>query len=631
MEWNKKQRKTAVAAILLGVGAIAVTTVVMAAGGGMGGPGGGGPGGGGVAAAEKSASVITVKLALPTVGSITRETEFVGKIQAADTVSVYPETSGKVAKLYFDEGDYVNEGDLLLELDTADLEFSMQEAEASYASSVASYESAIISANKTLGSDYTSKIISAENSVEQAQNTYRSARLKYKQDIDSEDDNIDRLMEVMDNAKEAMEKALDLFNSSKSTATEEEYEALRQDYYEKQEKYNLAADAYSDALDDYDDETSTLATSKNNAYKELVKAQNQLDLTTGDAYTEQKAVTEAQLKSEKLKLEASQLSLEKAQRNLDKARLYSPVSGKIVTRAAEKYAAVSNNTAAFTIKNDESVELAFNASADGAAALNVGDELTVTKNGETYRAAVTKIDDEADGSSGLFPITAILEDSAGLLPGVTVKVSATTAKAENALTVPLDNVYYDGDQPYVFLYSNEDGKARRADLATGMSNEETIVVTDGIDSNSLVITTWHPDLADGVSVVLGEGMTDLVDEAVSMTARPASSYAAADTAKTAPTEKTVKAAAKKGSADSKEDEADRADGEETETLLYSGWDGGDSYDSFGIELPEDPVYPDTPALKDLSPPYVGNTGAASDAIAKSIASGSSGGGILNKK
>lgn len=514
-------------------------------------------------------------------------------------------------------------GELLMELDTADLEFAMQKAEASYASAVASYESSVASANKTLGSDYTSKIISAENSLEKAESSYRTARLNYKEEIDSEDQDIDRKMEAMDKAMTEMENALDAFNKSKSDgSTQEEQDALREDYYSKRDLYNKAADSYADALDGYDDYKSSVATSKNNAYKDLVQAQDTLELTTGDAYTEQKAVTEAQLKSAKLSLEASQLSLEEAQRNLDKTRVYSPVSGKITARDAEQYAMASSNSPAFTIKNDDSVQLKFNATADGASSLSVGDELTVTRSANTYKAAITKIETEADASSGLFPITAQLEDGADLLPGVTVKVAATTAKAENVLMVPIDHVYYDVDQPYVFTY--EDGKAHRADIVTGMSNESTIVVEDGLNTNSLIITTWHPDLADGASVVLGEGMEDLVNRAAAMDATPAASLTASGTAKKEPVKTTSKA--KQTAADDDED-AEDADAEEHAELLY---DSADEDDSFGVELPADPVYPDTPVMKDLSPPYVGNASTASEAMAKSVVDSASG-GMLNSK
>lgn len=629
MEWNEKKRKFSVGAILVGVGAIAVTTVVMAAGGGGGGGGMGGPGGGGgMVAAEKSASIITVKLAAPTIGSLTRNTEFIGKIEASDAISVYPETSGKVSKLYYDQGDYVEAGDLLMTLDTSDLEFSMQKAAASYASAVASYESSVASANKTLGSDYTSKIISAENSLEQSENSYRSARLKYKQDVDSEDDNIDRLMEIKDNAETALDDALAAYNDARKNSSDADFiEEKRQEYVNARDIYNNAANAYSEALDDYDDETSALATSKNNAYKSLVQAQQQLELTMGDAYTEQKAVVEAQLKSAKLSLESSQLNLEEAQRNLDKASVYAPVSGKIQTCDAKEYSMASTNSAAFTILNDDTVQLTFNASSDGAAALNVGDTVTVSRGDETYEAAITEIETEADASSGLFPIKASLPEGVNLLPGVTVKVSAATAKAENALLVPIDNVYYDGDQPYVFTY--EDGKAARKDLVTGMSDESTIVAEEGLQPSSLIITTWHPDLADGADVLLAEGQDEVISAAANAGELPAKTESTGEKTETAAVKNTKKSSSEAEDKDADKDGGESEDEEEDRSeLLYNAL--ADAEDDFGFELPEEPVYPDVPYTKDLSAPVMGKSSAASDAMAKSVAEKSEG-GMLNKK
>ncbi len=635
MEWNKRQRKKTAGAILIGVAVITITTVVMAAGmgspgGGTGGPGGG-PGSGNMKMTEKSASIITVKLETPTIGTIKRQTEFIGKIEAANTVSIYPETNGKIAKLYYEEGDYVEAGDLLMELDTEDLQFALERAQASYASSVASYESSIASANKSLGSDYTSKIISAENNLERAEESYRQARLNYKAEIDSEDENIDFLMEKKDNAETKMDELLDEYNHAKTDAsiTEDKRKEIYDQYLAARNDYNNYADRYSEALDDYDDYKSSIATSKNNAYKDLVKAQKDMELTTGDAYTEQKAVTEAQLKSAKLSLESAQLSLESAQRDLDKSRVYTPVSGKITTRNAEQYAIANSNTAAFVIKNDDNVQLRFNASSEGAASLNIGDKVTVTKSGETYKATISEIEAEADENTGLFPIKAKLEEGANLLPGVSVKVSAVTAKSENAFMVPIDHVYYDGDQPYVFTYS--EGKAHRTDLKTGMSNETEIVVEDGVDSSSLIITTWHPDMADGVDVVLGEGMQKVVDNAAS--APIIKPFSSDSVKKKSETEKeTDSKKAKLGSEEKDEDEEKTETSEERVELLYDGFGEEEETDDFGIEMPEDPVYPEEPKTTDLSPAYVGNSNAASNAVAKSVIENSGKiGGLLNKK
>lgn len=490
---KENRRKLAAGAVLVGAAAVTVTTVVFAAGGGM----GGGPGGGGgtrMAMEEKAKSVINVKLTTPEIGTIMRETEFIGKIESADSVSVYPDASGKIQEIYFDAGDTVQAGALLMRLDSSDYEFALTEAEASYASQVAS-------ANKTLGSDYTSKLISAQNSLAKTQRSYRSARQNYAREVDNEDANLEDLIEQKDKAYTALTDAQSdwVAAGGKKPASESydpeefpEYAALQ----DAKEAYDKIADKYYNAIDDYDESTSDYAVSKDNAYKDVLEAEESLSITSGIAYEEQKAVIEAQLTS-------AQLSLEKAQRNLDKTYVYAPISGVIETRGAKLYETASTNAAAFTIANNDAVLVKFNASSDGAAALEVGDTVTVTRSAATYEATIVEIESKADSTTGLFPIKASLMNSDGtLLSGISVKVTAATAKAEDAMLVPVDTIYYDNGQAYVFTY--EDGKAVRKDIETGMSDAETMVVTSGLTETSQIITTWHPDLKDGASVKLTE-------------------------------------------------------------------------------------------------------------------------------
>lgn len=110
----------------------------------------------------------------------------------------------------------------------------------------------------------------------------------------------------------------------------------------------------------------------------------------------------------------------------------------------------STQTAAFTISNKNQMSVTFNATADAATALSIGDEVAVQKSGNDYTAIITSIDSKADDGTGLFPVEAQIQDDGGaLLSGVTVKVSAATQRAENALLVPIDSVYYEDGQAYV--------------------------------------------------------------------------------------------------------------------------------------------------------------------------------------
>ena len=83
-----------------------------------------------------------------------------------------------------------------------------------------------------------------------------------------------------------------------------------------------------------------------------------------------------------------------------------------------------------------------------------------------------------------------------------VKVKASTAKAEDALLLPLDMLEYDENQPFVYVY--RDGTAVRVDVTTGISSADEVVILSGLTAEDQIITTWHPDLKDGAAVALAE-------------------------------------------------------------------------------------------------------------------------------
>ena len=256
----------------------------------------------------------------------------------------------------------------------------------------------------------------------------------------------------------------------------------------------------NDLEDDDDSTLRSLRNSYKNAQTNYETALENYNLVTGDSWEDTQASVDNSLKS-------AELSLQQSSNELDKYKVYAPISGVIESRNVEEYEMASTTAAAFTISNKNDMSVTFNATSDAATALSIGDSITVTKGGNDYTAIITSIDSKADESSGLFPIEAQIQDNDGtLLSGVTVKVTAATQKAENAVLVPIDDVYYEDGQAYVFTYSG--GKAHRTDFETGMSNSETIVAVSGLTTDDYIITTWHPDLKDGADVVLAEGQED---------------------------------------------------------------------------------------------------------------------------
>ncbi len=89
----------------------------------------------------------------------------------------------------------------------------------------------------------------------------------------------------------------------------------------------------------------------------------------------------------------------------------------------------------------------------------------------------------------------------GLLPGSIVRASITTVDAPHALVVPRSAVLYDKQKPYVYL--DEQGKAQRREVQTGIDDGDVIQITQGVAIGDPVISTGNAQLSDGMAVRTG--------------------------------------------------------------------------------------------------------------------------------
>jgi RND family efflux transporter MFP subunit len=430
----------------------------------------------------------------PEVKDLTVTTDYIGTIEADETVSVYPQTSGKVSAVHVQAGQTVAAGELLFEIDPADAVTAYEQAKLTYDQAQISYQSAGVSYDLTLNDieqalDTTlsreSEELSYQSQLRQALNSYNNA--KDKMDLERADiSDYSRLKRAYNDVVKAWEKG----------------DATLEDVWQAQEDL--------DDVRDWLSEESDMLTNLDEAYDnlELVRDKYANYLATRDKDDENSKITSA-LQRQKAELtyqsslkslQNAQLALRKAKKTLNDTKVTAPVAGVVETKAVEQYDAVNTNTEAYTITASANVSIAFNVSADGASALGIGDTVTVSKGTRTYSATVSEIDMRAN-SIGLFPVKAAIDGSGGsLLTGVSAKVTAATARSDGALVIPMDTISYDGPDPYVYVF--KDGRAVKTVLVLGISNSAEAEVTKGLDVQDQVITTWHPDLADGVAVSL---------------------------------------------------------------------------------------------------------------------------------
>jgi multidrug efflux pump subunit AcrA (membrane-fusion protein) len=126
-------------------------------------------------------------------------------------------------------------------------------------------------------------------------------------------------------------------------------------------------------------------------------------------------------------------------------------------------------------------------------------KIVVERNGVEYEGVITEVGNAVNAQTGLFQIkAAVYADGSTLPSGVSVKITSDTYTAKDDIIIPYDAVYYENDGSYV--YTVQDGCAVKTYVTTGIFDDTSIQITDGISEGDVVITSWSPRLLDGVEV-----------------------------------------------------------------------------------------------------------------------------------
>jgi len=188
---------------------------------------------------------------------------------------------------------------------------------------------------------------------------------------------------------------------------------------------------------------------------------------------------------------------------MDNLKVYAPISGVIEKKnvaANGQYSPTSGP--GYVVSNKDVLVVNFSVASDIAAAMSLGDEVTVEYGQQRYSATITEIGTMIDAASGLFPVKARLHEGANMLSGVSVKLTAVTAKAQNSLIIPLSAIYYDNGAGYV--YTVTDNVAVKTPVVVGIISGDSAEIISGLDDTAQIIITWNPNLADGAAVEVSE-------------------------------------------------------------------------------------------------------------------------------
>ena len=494
-------------------------------------------------------SKVSVEVENPQMGELTSDTTYIGTVEPQQQVYVMPKLSGTVTQVNYKVGDTVKEGDVLFKIDDEAYQVQMDSAQAAYNTAQAGATAATSGARdlqnyqteeqirqiqKNLNDTYESKD-DMEDSLDELREQGKAANAQVaslQSDVDTlsqnlgvQKQNLAAKQEPMETAKteyDAKKAAYDEINKD-STATPAEKAAAEAACKAAEAVYNTAKTEYDAAAAAVTATSSQLAlakqglsvaqagvntinsgktqlksgidqieTSQDTLTDSLNTAKQAYSITQNEIYPQTDATYTAQLNQ-------AAVGIESAQMQLDYCTVTAPISGVIEAINVEKEGMAAAGNVAYIISNKDSMTVTFDVAEAAKNTLNIGDHVTVERNGQTFDGSITEIGMMAGQQTKLFRVKATVTGAGDALPnGVSVKVSATTEKEDNKMLIPFDSLYFSGGDAYV--YCVEDNKLVRTSVTVGLMDDEHAVIEDGLTTDSLVVDNWSAKLRNGAEV-----------------------------------------------------------------------------------------------------------------------------------
>ncbi len=212
---------------------------------------------------------------------------------------------------------------------------------------------------------------------------------------------------------------------------------------------------------------------------------------------------EVQAKSARIQYEQAKLNYDY---QMEFSNITASIGGTVEQCDVEVHDNVAQQSLICVISGEGSKAITFSVTEKVVDQMQVGDRVTIEKNGKEYQGSVTEISSMIDASSGLFKIKASVENGDALPTGSAVSLFVVSDRADQAMSIPVDAVYYTGGDAYVYTYDN--GTVHHIPVEVGIYDSERAEILSGIQSDDLVITTWSSELAEGAKVQLsGEVQT----------------------------------------------------------------------------------------------------------------------------
>ena len=199
-------------------------------------------------------------------------------------------------------------------------------------------------------------------------------------------------------------------------------------------------------------------------------------------------------------LRSAELNMDNLQETMNNYTITSPISGTVIEKNAKTGDALATGADLCTIYDLSYLVMVINVDELQVSDVSVGQSVQVTADAvpdKTYTGTVTRVSMKGTSSGGTttYPVTVRIDETEGLRPGMNANAEIVTAEAGNALAVPNAAIVRGG---YVLVTKDSPSAANAAPdmtapegyvyvpVKTGVSDDDYTQIISGVTGNDTV-------------------------------------------------------------------------------------------------------------------------------------------------
>jgi membrane fusion protein (multidrug efflux system) len=186
-------------------------------------------------------------------------------------------------------------------------------------------------------------------------------------------------------------------------------------------------------------------------------------------------------------------------------KIVAPFSGRVGIRRVSQGALISVGTVITTLDDVETIKLRFFVPEAAVSAVRTGSNVAASGNAapdRVFTGSIASIDTRVDATTRAVEVRAEFPNQDGALkPGMFLTVKLALNRRNGALIVPEEAVVPEGIRQYVYVVA--DGKAVKTEVKLGSRLPGEVEIREGLNQNSVVVTSGVQKIRDGVPVRTG--------------------------------------------------------------------------------------------------------------------------------